>query len=100
MNIIWKNYENRSLQLCKPFIKNLMKMCILVSSGYYYVCHADIKKTILCHYIVFNNTASKLQHLLVLESEHGPLPGTIPALADVLHYSVLCCIQYNYYLDN
>ena len=32
------------------------------------------------------HTASKLQRLLVLESEHGPLPGTSPALADVLHY--------------
>ena len=32
------------------------------------------------------NAASKLQRLLVLESEHGPLPGTRPALTDVLHY--------------
>ena len=31
-------------------------------------------------------TASKLQRLLVLESEHGPLLGTSPALTDVLHY--------------
>ena len=30
--------------------------------------------------------ASKLQRLLVLESEHGSLPGTSPALTDVLHY--------------
>ena len=42
------------------------------------------------------HTASKLQRLLVLESEHGPLPGKSPALPTVLHYlnQVLhCCIR-------
>ena len=31
-------------------------------------------------------TASKLQQLLVLEAEHGPSPGTVPALTAVLYY--------------
>jgi len=30
--------------------------------------------------------ASKLQHLLDLEVQHGPLPGTTPAITDVLNY--------------
>ena len=30
--------------------------------------------------------ASKLQRLVVLEAEHGPLPGTTPAITDILNY--------------
>ena len=29
---------------------------------------------------------SKFQRLLVLEVQHGPLPGTTPALTDVIDY--------------
>ena len=71
-------------------MKNL-KTYILVSS-------ADINKinymSFKFHCISITHTASKLQRLLVLESEHGPLPGTSPVLADVIHYlnQVLCCI--------
>ena len=48
------------------------------------------------NHISNSHTASKLQRLLVLESEHGPLPGASPVLDDMLHYlnQVLCCIQY------
>ena len=34
----------------------------------------------------FAYTASKLQQLLLLEAEHGALPGTSPALTDVISY--------------
>ena len=34
---------------------------------------------------------SKFQRLLVLEAEHGPLPGTTPALTDVIDYLENVC---------
>ena len=49
--------------------------------------------------------ASKLQRLLVLEAEHGPTPGTSPALTDVLNYlenviMASCCLYIYSHLKN
>ena len=35
---------------------------------------------------IHSPAVSKLQRLLVLEAEHGPLPGTTPAVTDVINY--------------
>ena len=35
---------------------------------------------------IHSPAVSKLQSLLVLEAEHGPLPGTTPAVTDVINY--------------
>ena len=43
-------------------------------------------------YPVFRmSTANKLKWMLALEAEHGPLPGTSPALKDVLDYLKMVC---------
>ena len=38
------------------------------------------------HACLYSPAVSNFQRLLVLEAEHGPLPGTTPALTDVLNY--------------
>ena len=42
-------------------------------------------------HVMCSPTVSKFQRLLVLEAEHGPLPGTTPALTDVIDYLENVC---------
>jgi len=41
----------------------------------------DFSSWMLC-----SPAVSKFQSLLVLEAEHGPLPGTTPAIKDFINY--------------
>ena len=51
---------------------------------------------------IHSPAVSKLQSLLVLEAEHGPLPGTTPAVTDVINYlenvntAALATFKYRY----
>jgi len=68
-----------------PYTGNWIKSrCSFVKLCLNLCCNIVIQTPLSKH--AFVCAASKLQHLLVLESEHGPLPGTTPALTDVLNY--------------
>ena len=75
----WLNYERMSLQLshsCCVFIAmSQILQPVSISEG---ICIAYIK--------LFNCVGNLVRAILRLESQNSPLPGTVPAITEVMDY--------------